>query len=254
MIQLLVWPLVRDGCSTSTTFPQKKRGMCVTLSRLTIPSIRKAKNMRTRFFLFIILLATLAIPTSANKGSSAQASDEFEGPDPDCPCAVAPYKDKWEDGDTCEAEWNNFTQNPCIECCHAEHGGANCVDPEYSGYDVEWSVLELCFDDGRRLSSVRKNLTVNDVFLTKNGEILWEKRFGSCEDLQWKHTFFMKIKGNFYAYDINGDDYPEVAIAPYDEGNNGVRFVQIYTVYEDHLELYTEKEFNIFGNRPLYKQ
>ena len=123
----------------------------------------------------------------------------------------------------------------------------NCSVEEISNPDVDISVTDLYFDDGRKLTLIRKGYEDFDAVLMSNDRILWKKRF------PWHHTFFLKVKGDEYGYDLNCDGYLEVVIAPYDDGNWGYRTVHVYTVYNDRLSLYTKRYVNLFAKEAVFK-
>ena len=61
------------------------------------------------------------------------------------------------------------------------------------------------------------------------------------------------MKQNQFEYDIDSNGEPEIAIAPYSEGNSVVISVLVFTVKKDSLELFkVHEKYNIVDDLPLY--
>jgi hypothetical protein len=68
-------------------------------------------------------------------------------------------------------------------------------------------------------------------------KVIWSEENEEKHDALWDYAYFLKIKSGKYFSDINHDGRLEVAVMPFDNGNNMVRHALIFTVKPDRLEL-----------------
>ena len=77
---------------------------------------------------------------------------------------------------------------------------------------------------------------------------------GTEDEGTWDYAYFIYFKPNVLWMDLNNDNYPEVAIATYDNGNLVEREVLIYTVKPNSVEFYKEEgPYNLEWDLPLDK-
>ena len=68
-------------------------------------------------------------------------------------------------------------------------------------------------------------------------KVIWAEEYEENYDALWDYAYFLKIKSGKYFSDINHDGRLEVAIMPFDNGNNMIRHALIFTVKPERLEL-----------------
>jgi hypothetical protein len=85
-------------------------------------------------------------------------------------------------------------------------------------------------------------------------KVIWSEENEEKYDALWDYAYFLKIKSGKYFSDINRDGRLEVAIMPFDNGNNMVRRALIFTVKPDRLELVKiQPGYNLDTDRNVFK-
>lgn len=120
--------------------------------------------------------------------------------------------------------------------------------------DTDKTTVRL--EDGRKLAAVRRGEVAFDLqLLSTRNKVIWKKTLGSLSGhSQWQYMYFIRICGDKFSTDINGDGYPEFVIGPFDGGNNPIRDVFIYTVREDKVVFLKSVEHNIMSPEPVYRR
>lgn len=109
---------------------------------------------------------------------------------------------------------------------------------------------EITLSDGREILIRRDDDQEHSVILKDGQKVLWEQKYHLEYDRLWQYAFFVPVKkGKKYAFDLNGDGAPEIAIGTWDGGNNMKnRDVLLFTVTGHSLEYYGRAPFNLeFG-------
>jgi hypothetical protein len=85
-------------------------------------------------------------------------------------------------------------------------------------------------------------------------KVVWSEDYEEKHDALWDYAYFLKIKEGQYFSDINHDGRLEVAIMPFDNGNNMVRRALIFTVKPDRLELVKiQPGYNLDADQNVFK-
>lgn len=91
-------------------------------------------------------------------------------------------------------------------------------------------------------------------FDKKIKEIIWSKTFETNEQRAWNYAYFLRIKRGRFIFDLDGDGSKEFAVATYDLGNNMLRPILIFSIYEDHIAFVREHgPYNIAADEPVFK-
>lgn len=109
--------------------------------------------------------------------------------------------------------------------------------------------------DGREIFLDRRGDHSHDVMLLGADRILWSRVFEQEYDRLWDYAFFVPVKkGGHYSYDMNGDGYPEIAIATWDGGiNMRGRTALVFTVLPDSLAYFATEPFNLEYGEYVYR-
>lgn len=114
---------------------------------------------------------------------------------------------------------------------------------------------ELRLPDGREIVLDLRGEHSHEVLLLASDRLLWSRVYEEEYDRLWDYAFFVPVKsGRRYVYDVNGDGYPEIAIATWDGGNNiANRTALVFTVLPASLEYYATEKFNLEYGEYVYK-
>jgi hypothetical protein len=111
----------------------------------------------------------------------------------------------------------------------------------------------LRLSDGREIFSIRKGDHSHQIVLKRKNAILWQKTFEYEYDRLWDYAFFVPVKKDHLAFDLNGNGNPKVAIATWDGGNAmDRRTAIIFEVTADALKYYDTQSFNLEYGRYVY--
>lgn len=126
--------------------------------------------------------------------------------------------------------------------CHSVFGKERFYEPK--GLPLSRDFLRLPDNRWIWLKKVDEHKTkviLGKKFKNSKGKlinkVIWSEEYEEKHDALWDYAYFLKIKSGKYFSDINHDGWLEVAIMPFDNGNNMVRHALIFTVKPDRLEL-----------------
>ena len=115
--------------------------------------------------------------------------------------------------------------------------------------------VRLKLSDGRVLKLVRISQHEHLFTLRKSGKLICKRIYEEEYDRVWDWAFFVPVKKNRYAVDLNGDGMPEIAIATWDGGNNITeRYALIFTVTSECLRYFDRQKFNLEYGEYVYSE
>lgn len=107
--------------------------------------------------------------------------------------------------------------------------------------------------DGRDIFSIRKGDHSHQIVLKRKNVILWQKTFEYEYDRLWDYAFFVPVKKDQLAFDLNGNGNLKIAIATWDGGNSmDHRTAIIFEVTKDELKYYDIHKFNLEYGHNVY--
>lgn len=89
--------------------------------------------------------------------------------------------------------------------------------------------------------------------LKRERNATWARTFESSENRSWEYAYFVRLKPNTLAIDLDGDGNFEVGISTYDMGNNMIRRIMLFSVVGSHLVFVREHgPFNIAADESVF--
>ena len=109
--------------------------------------------------------------------------------------------------------------------------------------------------DGRILQLQRRGDHAHALILRDGKRALWTMEFSEEYDRLWDYAFFVPmLPPNVYQRDVNHDQFPEVAIATWDGGNNMMhRTALIFSVLPSSMRYLCTRPFNLEYGRAVFE-
>lgn len=113
--------------------------------------------------------------------------------------------------------------------------------------------IEITLEDGRTLRAVRKNDDMFDLEMRSTSkELIWKKRFGDkTGNSRWHYMYFVRVQNKDFIKDIDHDGHPEIVVGSHCGGNVTHMYVDVYSVFYDHLSFRYTKLHNVESGEPL---
>jgi hypothetical protein len=107
--------------------------------------------------------------------------------------------------------------------------------------------------DGRTITSIRCGDHCHCLVVAREQKQLRKQCYQEEFDRLWDYAFFVPIKKGVYVADVNGDGYPEIAVATWDGGNNiANRYALAFSLKGNKLIYFGRKKFNLEYGEYLY--
>lgn len=82
---------------------------------------------------------------------------------------------------------------------------------------------------------------------------IWTHLYESDENRSWEYAYFVRLKPNRFAVDLDGDGNAEIGISTYDMGNNMIRKIMLFSIVQNRLVFIRDHgPFNIAADESIF--